>query len=131
MITLPLWTRHFNALSDVGFKVIVCRRDGYLMAVANWDEIARPSQLVGLKWQEFCHPDDIAHVLAWHAVDPNDAGIVPLTFRGMGIFNGVPGPAVFSLVKYWAGDAWVAVGNMAPASEDPSTPGSGRETSAS
>ena len=110
---MPQWSQMFHEAAALGLRVAVCDPAGRMLACANLDGhvIAHVPRLQGAGWWEFLETEELPGVLDWFA-DPSRDG--PITYSQLCRIDGQPRMADITLVKVWAGDAWLAYGAVRP-----------------
>lgn len=103
------WRAPFNEAAALGYRVAVCDTAGRMLACANLEGhvIADIPRIQGMGWHEFLLPDEVPLVLAWFA---DRDGNRPITYQQLCRIDGVPRMADITLVKSWAGSAWLCYG---------------------
>ena len=112
-----LWRKPFNEAAALGIKVAVCDARGHMLACSNIDghTAAHVNRLMGDGWHDFLQPEDLPRVLAWFACNcdggrQNCTECESITYQQLGKLNGKPAMQDITLIKRWAGDAWLCYG---------------------
>jgi len=113
-----MWRRAFSEAARQGIKVAVLQTDGTALACANWDGhlVADVPRCLGLKYEEFMEPEDVARLRLWLADKDESA---PLTYRQLMKAGGGATMSWVTVVKSWRGTAWLCYGAIRPHSPLP------------
>lgn len=108
---MPPWSVPYKQAADQGYLVAVCDTAGHLLACSNLEEhaIAGGPRLYGTGWWEFLHPDDLPAVRAYFG---DGVGGRPITYRQLSRINGQAVMADVTIIKTWAGSAWLCHGTV-------------------
>jgi hypothetical protein len=107
------WLVPFHEAAALGYRVAVCDTTGRMLACANLEGhvIEVIPRIHGSGWWEFLDPAELPGVLAWFADMDNRE---PITYQQLCRIDGVPRMADITLVKAWAGTAWLCYGAVRP-----------------
>lgn len=99
-----MWEIQFQDAAWLGLKVAACDKNGNVLAHSSLDSHTLAAVL-GDRWHEFV--EDLPRVLSWFSRDDESE---PITYTQLGRIDGKPTRQRITLVKRWAGDAWICYG---------------------
>lgn len=105
------WRKPFEDAAAMGIKVAIVTTDARMLAYSNLKHlICGESAMMGTGWHEFIDPDDMPRVKEWMATFDDS----PISYRQMCQERGKPKLKRITLLKLWAGEAWLCVGAVRP-----------------
>ena len=109
MSPTPLWLAPFNEAIALGYRVAVCDVAGRMLACGNLDGhvVAGECRLMGAGWHEFVHEADLPAVLDYFR---NGQSGDTVSYRQLCQIDGRPVMADITILKVWAGSAWLVYG---------------------
>lgn len=104
-----LWQAPFNEASACGYRVAVCDSGGHMLACSNLEGhvVAGGPRLLGSGWHEFVHEADLPAVLDYFR---NGQSGDTVSYRQLCQIDGRPVMADITILKVWAGSAWLVYG---------------------